>query len=133
MTLRCKVDSNPPAAILWRKEGLNGIFSPEEEIVFSPVTKHTAGLYSCTAENQLGMSKPDYVELNVKCKHSSCFRYISMIVGCIIAMAQDCFYKSNYNLPIFNIYNFFYFEDNSTHPCQKIKLINQNIKAVRKK
>jgi len=65
-TLRCKVDSNPPAAILWRKEGLEGIFSPEQEIVFSPVTRHTAGLYSCQAENQLGMSKPDYVELNVK-------------------------------------------------------------------
>ena len=79
VTLRCKVDSNPPAAIMWRKEGLNGIFSPEEEIVFSPVTKHTAGLYSCTAENQLGMSKPDYVELNVKCKHSL-LQYISMIV-----------------------------------------------------
>ena len=78
VTLRCKVDSNPPAAIMWRKEGLNGIFSPEEEIVFSPVTKHTAGLYSCTAENQLGMSKPDYVELNVKCKHSFCFQYILM-------------------------------------------------------
>ena len=86
VTLRCKVDSNPPAAILWRKEGLNGVFSPEEEIVFSPVTKHTAGLYSCTAENQLGMSKPDYVELNVKCKHSSCFRYISMILVCIMRM-----------------------------------------------
>ena len=72
MTLRCVVDSNPPAAILWRKEGLDGIFSPEQEIVFSPVTRHTAGLYSCSAENQLGMSKPDYVELDVKCK-SICF------------------------------------------------------------
>lgn len=71
VTLRCEVDSNPRAAILWRKEGLDGIFSPEEEIVFSPVTKHTAGLYSCTAENQLGMSKPDYVEVDVKCKFFS--------------------------------------------------------------
>lgn len=73
VTLRCKVDSNPPAAILWRKEGLDGIFSPEQEIIFSPVTRHTAGLYSCTAENQLGMSKPDYVELDVKCKSLSTF------------------------------------------------------------
>ena len=68
VTLRCKVDSNPVGAILWRKDGLEGIFSPEQEIVFSPVTRHTAGLYSCTAENQLGMSKPDFVELDVKCK-----------------------------------------------------------------
>ena len=73
VTLRCKVDSNPVGAILWRKDGLEGIFSPEQEIVFSPVTRHTAGLYSCTAENQLGMSKPDFVELDVKCKLNSNF------------------------------------------------------------
>ena len=73
VTLRCKVDSNPVGAILWRKDGLEGIFSPEQEIVFSPVTRHTAGLYSCTAENQLGMSKPDFVELDVKCKLKNAF------------------------------------------------------------
>ena len=73
VTLRCIVDSNPRAAILWKKEGLNGEFSPEQEIVFSPVTRHTAGQYSCTAENQLGMSKADYVEVDVKCKFSNFF------------------------------------------------------------
>ena len=73
VTLRCIVDSNPRAAILWKKEGLNGEFSPEQEIVFSPVTRHTAGLYSCTAENQLGMSKADYVKVDVKCKFSNFF------------------------------------------------------------
>ena len=67
-TLRCISDSNPPSTILWRKEGLNGIFSPDEEINFSPVTRHTAGIYSCTAENALGMSKPAFVDLDVKCK-----------------------------------------------------------------
>jgi len=72
-TLRCVVDSNPPAAVTWRKEGLSGIFSPEKEIVFSPVTRHSAGLYSCTAENALGLSKPAFVELDVKCKPRSVF------------------------------------------------------------
>ena len=67
-TLRCVSDSNPPATILWRKDGLDGIFSPDREITFSPVTKHTAGLYSCTAENALGMSEPAFIELDVKCK-----------------------------------------------------------------
>ena len=67
-TLRCVSDSNPPATILWRKDGLDGIFSPDTEITFSPVTKHTAGLYSCTAENALGMSEPAFIELDVKCK-----------------------------------------------------------------
>ena len=65
-TLRCIADSNPPATILWRKEGLDGIFSPDAEINFSPVTRHTAGLYSCTAENALGMSKEAFIQLDVK-------------------------------------------------------------------
>jgi len=65
-TLRCVADSNPPATILWRKDGLDGIFSPDAEITFSPVTRHTAGLYSCTAENALGMSEPAFIELDVK-------------------------------------------------------------------
>ena len=67
-TLRCIVDSNPPATISWRKEGLKDVFSPDKEIVFSPVTRHSAGLYSCVAENALGLSKPAYVDLDVKCK-----------------------------------------------------------------
>jgi hypothetical protein len=67
-TLRCVADSNPPASILWRKEGLNGVFSPDAEINFSPVSRHTAGLYSCTAENALGMSKDAYIQLDVKRK-----------------------------------------------------------------
>jgi hypothetical protein len=69
-TLRCIVDSNPPATITWRKEGLKEVFSPDKEIVFSPVTRHSAGLYSCVAQNPLGMSKPAYVDLDVKCKSS---------------------------------------------------------------
>ena len=48
---------------------MDGIFSTEFEIVFSPVTRHTAGTYTCTAENPLGMSKPAFVDIDVKCKY----------------------------------------------------------------
>ena len=48
---------------------MDGIFSTEFEIVFSPVTRHTAGTYTCTAENPLGMSKPAFVDVDVKCKY----------------------------------------------------------------
>ncbi len=67
-TLRCVSDANPPAAVVWRKEGLAGVFSDDPEIVFSPVSRHSAGVYSCSAENALGMSKPEFVELDVKCE-----------------------------------------------------------------
>ncbi len=66
--LRCVSDSNPPATVLWRKEGHEGVFQAGAEISFSPVTRKTAGLYSCTAENALGMSKPAFIEVDVKCK-----------------------------------------------------------------
>uniref|UniRef100_A0A0K2V225 Ig-like domain-containing protein n=2 Tax=Lepeophtheirus salmonis TaxID=72036 RepID=A0A0K2V225_LEPSM len=66
VTLTCQVDSNPSSTVLWRKEGLDGIFSGEKEIVFSPVTRQTAGVYICTAENTLGLSKPALVEIDVK-------------------------------------------------------------------
>ena len=68
-TLRCLVDSNPNSTVVWKKEGMEGIFSTEFEIVFSPVTRHTAGTYTCTAENPLGMSKPAFVDIDVKCKY----------------------------------------------------------------
>ena len=69
-TLRCLVDSNPNSTVVWKKEGMEGIFSTEFEIVFSPVTRHTAGTYTCTAENPLGMSKPAFVDVDVKCKYN---------------------------------------------------------------
>ena len=70
-TLRCVADANPPAAVLWRKEGLDGVFGTDAEIVFSPVSRHSAGVYGCEAENALGMSKTEFVELDVKCESVS--------------------------------------------------------------
>ena len=81
-TLRCIVDSNPPATISWRKEGLKDVFSPDKEIVFSPVTRHSAGLYSCVAENALGLSIPAYVDLDVKCKFKA--QYIILYIKNIV-------------------------------------------------
>jgi hypothetical protein len=52
----------------WQKEGINGIFNPDGEIVISPITRNSAGTYKCMAENALGLSEPAYVEINVKCK-----------------------------------------------------------------
>ena len=72
-TLKCIVDSNPNSTVIWKKEGMDGIFSNEYEVVFSPVTQHTAGTYTCTAENPLGMSKPAFVDIDVKCKYNQSF------------------------------------------------------------
>lgn len=68
LSLRCISDANPPGRILWKKKGLEGIFSPDDTITFSPVTRQTAGMYSCTSENEFGESQPAYVEVDIKCK-----------------------------------------------------------------
>ena len=68
VSLRCIAESNPPPKVWWHKEGVNGVFSPEEQIIISPVTRGSAGTYKCVAENALGLSEPAFVDLDVKCK-----------------------------------------------------------------
>ena len=68
VVMKCHADSNPPSTVIWRKEGLDEVFSTGPDLTFSPVSRHTAGVYGCTAENALGLSKPEFVEVDVKCK-----------------------------------------------------------------
>lgn len=68
VSLRCISDSNPPASVFWRREGLSGVFASSADLSYSPVTRKTAGIFSCEAENALGRSKPAFVEIDVKCK-----------------------------------------------------------------
>ena len=81
-------DSNPPSAVVWRKEGLPGIFSADADINYSPVTRHTAGVFSCEAENALGRSKPAYVEIDVKCKwRPSAAKELFLFSKCFIVLS----------------------------------------------
>ncbi|XP_040581956.1 irregular chiasm C-roughest protein isoform X1 [Lepeophtheirus salmonis] len=92
ITLSCKADSNPPSQIQWVKEGFEGVFSKDSELRFSPVTRHTAGLYSCIAQNSLGLSEPSTVEVDVKYtprilsvgphKEIQAFRYNKTLLTC---------------------------------------------------
>ena len=50
-----------------KKEGAIRIFSTNREITV-PVTRSTAGMCKCVALNALGMNKPGFVEVDVKCK-----------------------------------------------------------------
>lgn len=68
VSLRCVAESNPPPKVWWQKEGVSGVFSPEEQVIISPVTRHSAGTYKCMAENSLGLGEPAFVDLNIKCE-----------------------------------------------------------------
>ena len=69
MSLRCSVDSNPQAKIIWRKNGTADVISTEKKLDFYPLLRKNNGIYSCQAENEVGISEAKNVEINVKCKY----------------------------------------------------------------
>ena len=90
VTLRCLANSNPPPKVWWQKEGINGIFNPDGEIVISPITRNSAGTYKCMAENALGLSEPTYVEINVKCKKTIDLKIIIGVVTTLGGGSRIC-------------------------------------------
>ena len=73
VSLKCLVEANPPATVRWSRSSAGGTveLSEEQDITISPVTRNTAGLYTCTARNEVGLSEPATLEVEVQCK-SSC-------------------------------------------------------------
>ena len=67
VVLVCKPDSNPPAAVAWRREGTLGVWSDEEEVIIENVARENGGSYTCTGHNSLGVSAPKEIILDVKC------------------------------------------------------------------
>ena len=69
VTLFCEADSNPPATVSWRKlEKTTKFIGNQPTITISSVTKDSAGSYQCVAENELGRSQPETINVDVQCK-----------------------------------------------------------------
>lgn len=68
VTLRCIADANPPASIIWQRQGSRDVVSISETLIFKPVNQRDSGTYTCTAKNSVGTSQPISATLDVKCK-----------------------------------------------------------------
>jgi len=67
VTLFCEADSNPPATVSWRKlEKTTKFIGNQPTITISSVTKDSAGSYQCVAENELGRSQPETINVDVQ-------------------------------------------------------------------
>ncbi|RWS29820.1 nephrin-like protein, partial [Leptotrombidium deliense] len=64
-SIECKVDSNPPATVIWRRHGTNPRFG-RNVLYFERVTRDLNGMeYECTAQNEYGVAKPANVKFDV--------------------------------------------------------------------
>ncbi|XP_067355864.1 B-cell receptor CD22-like [Channa argus] len=71
VTLTCSSDANPAASYTWHKN--NGNLNVHQlnnklQLVFSSIQSSDYGQYYCEAENKLGRSRSEDINLNVKCK-----------------------------------------------------------------
>nr|XP_053642506.1 basement membrane-specific heparan sulfate proteoglycan core protein-like [Cherax quadricarinatus] len=66
VSLRCLVDSNPAASVVWRVLGETDVFSFLSEVRFSPATRKHSATYTCEARNSVGGSYPISVNIDVK-------------------------------------------------------------------
>lgn len=80
VSLRCLADANPPATVIWRRVGGNpmtnkapitsmgDIYSFQEILEFSPVTRKDSATYSCEAKNTIGTSNLITIPIDIKCE-----------------------------------------------------------------
>lgn len=83
VALRCVADANPPPTVIWRRVSHHqaghssankasgnsaDIYSFQEALEFSPVSRKDSATYSCEAKNTIGTSNLITVPVDVKCK-----------------------------------------------------------------
>jgi hypothetical protein len=67
VTLTCEAESNPPASLRWHRVGRTPEFQGSaSSLPLGPANRGTAGSYQCTAENELGLSQPQTIVVEVE-------------------------------------------------------------------
>jgi hypothetical protein len=68
VSIKCSVDANPTATVIWRKSGSPDIVGFNQLLEFKPATREHSGNYQCEARNLVGTGKSVPFELDVKCE-----------------------------------------------------------------
>ena len=68
VSVSCVAAANPPAAVLWYREGSGEIVSRQQRLTISHITREQAGIYVCQANNSAGQSQPKKIDLAVQCE-----------------------------------------------------------------
>ena len=68
VSLTCISEANPPAQVMWSKQGDNSSPQYQDKLQFNPVTRNNAGTYICQAENSVGRSDQDTTDLDILCE-----------------------------------------------------------------
>ena len=91
-TLKCASDANPPGRIFWRKyaggSGADETRQYAEQLEFSPVRRTDTGTYVCQAENSIGVSNEEAVEIDVLCE----------LIQCLPQCNRSSFYSTSLSL-----------------------------------
>ena len=68
ISLTCISESNPPARVMWSKDGEDPSPQYKDTLQFNPVTRQQAGTYVCQAENSVGRSEEEKSQVDILCK-----------------------------------------------------------------
>ncbi|KAM9299498.1 sialic acid-binding Ig-like lectin 14 [Gastrophryne carolinensis] len=105
VTLKCSVDSNPPADVTWtkgEKTVVRSVTGQGLELSITDVMARDTGIYSCSAWNKHGDTS-DFVDIHVESSRNIDYIILGGIVAgnililSLIALGLFCFVKRNMN------------------------------------
>ena len=68
VNVSCRVDSHPPASVVWRHQDTGDVVSSNHRLFLPTISRTRAGRYICEATNNIGSSQSEETMVEVKCE-----------------------------------------------------------------